>query len=267
MYPFFELFGITIYMTGIGVVVFVLTFVFLMNFYAKRYNVNFWRFFNWLPVFLILPYFFGSYLYHLFDSLLIIPLSINDLMLILSPYGYDFSFIGISLGLFLSTILFLKNVDIKNEQLKWIDIIFYSLSLALVPFGFFLLLGDDFIGQPTNSFLGVSALIPESFIYRFDQVYPVGLILSLVSILCFVLVFSMSYVLKKYGVGLLGFILLLLMLNFIFQFQLYSHNFGISMFGYNFDVKNYWTLILSGIILFYYFRYIKSKEIYNKNKG
>ncbi len=264
MFPSFDLFWLTIYMTWIWIVIFILSTIFLIKFYSKRYNVNFWKFFNWLPLFLILPYILGSYVYHLFDSFMILPLSLNDFFLLISPYWYEFSFIGLTLWFFISLYIFLKDNDIKNEMLKWLDIMFYSICLSLVPLGFFLLLWDDFIWRPTDGFLWVSAFVPESFIYRFDSVYPLWLMMSLIAIICFIFIFFLSYALKKYWVWLFWFIILLLAFNFIFYFQYYTPYFAISIFWYIIGIKNYWTIILSALIIYYYIKWISNNNIYNK---
>ncbi len=259
MYPQIELGWVTFYMTWAAIIFFILSNIFLISFYSKRFNVNFWKFFNWLPVFLILPYILWSYIYHLFSSLLIIPLNFNDLLLILSPYWYDFSFIWISLWLFIAISLFIKNIEVKIEKYKRIDIFFYSISLSLVPLWMLLLLWDDFIWKPTGSALWMTAFSQDSIIYNYEKVYPVWLFLAIAWILSFIVWLFLNYATKKHWIWFLGFIMLLLILNIVFYYQLYPKYFVINMFDYSFDVKNYWTLILSWLIIFLFWKIRSTK--------
>ncbi|MBS8122258.1 hypothetical protein [Candidatus Vampirococcus lugosii] len=254
MYPYINIAGNNIYMTGIGVVIFIISVIFLINFYSKRFNINFWKFFNWLPIFLILPYILGGYFYNLFKYNLVIPLSLNDLFIILSPYGYEFNFIGITLGLIIALSMFLKKIDLRIEKLKWIDVFFYSISLSLVPFGIFLLLGDNFIGRPTSSVFGVSTFLQDSVLYNYDMVYPVGLFLSLLGISIFIIGLILNYIFRRYGIGIFGFIFLSIMINLVFYFQLYDKILVTEMFGYTFDIKNYRTIFISLYFVYLYFR-------------
>jgi hypothetical protein len=41
------------------------------------------------------------------------------------------------------------------------------------------MLGDNFIGFPTDSAIGIKALHFESQLNKFDAVYPIGLFLSI----------------------------------------------------------------------------------------
>ncbi len=257
MYPYFEIAWVTLYMTWLWIISFILANLFLIKFYSKRFNVNFWKFFSWLPLFLLLPYLLWSYFYHFFSSLLIVPMSFSDLYLIISPFWYDFSFFWITLWLAISIYLFINNVDIKTEKYKRIDIFFYSFSLSLVPLGFFLVLWDDFIWNVTTSFVWVSALMSDTVIDSYDMVYPVGIFLSLLWIIVFIIWLFLNYIFKSYWIWFFWFIVLLLLFNFIFHYQMYPKHLVFSVFDYTLDIKNYWTIILSILVFLYYIR-IKS---------
>lgn len=261
MYPYIEFQDMVIYMTGLGIVIFILSIIFLVKFYSKRFNLNFWKFFNWLPLFLILPYILGSYFYNLFYNYIVFPLSINDLMLIISPYDYNFSFVWITLGLLLAVVFFLRSISIPIEKVKWVDVFFYSISLSLVPLGLFLVLGDDFIGLPTDRAFWVSAFMQDSFITRFSWVYPVGLFVSLIWIFSFIMVFFLNFVFRRYGIWVLWFIILLLLFNIVFHFQYYEKVLDFSLFEYEIGLKNYWTILLSLFLVYYYYG-----SLYNPNK-
>ncbi|NOZ44164.1 MAG: hypothetical protein GXP45_03350 [bacterium] len=78
------------------------------------------------------------------------PRSYEELSILLSPRGFHFHFVGILLGIVISIAIFLKKIKRYENKKVWIDILFFSFALALVPLGFFLLLGDNFIGQTTT---------------------------------------------------------------------------------------------------------------------
>lgn len=253
MYPYFELFWITIYMTWLAILVFILTNIFLIKFYSKRFNVNFWKFFNWLPLFIVLPYLLWSYFYYFFSIWLIIPLSLNDLLLIISPYWYNLSFIWISLWLFISIYIFLSKIEVKTEKLKRIDIFFYSISLSLVPLWMLLLLWDNFIWKPTSNFIWISAFLQDSLLYSYDKVYPVWLFLSFLWIVSFMIWLFFNYIFKRYWVGFFWFLVLIFLFNFVFHYQYYPKNLVLNLFNYTFDIKNYWTILISIWIILYYY--------------
>lgn len=265
MYPYFIINWVKVYSLGIWIVISLIVLIFLVYHYSKRYSINFWRFFNRIPVFLILPYLLGSYFYYAIEYFIFVPTTINELKLFLLPYGYEFSFIGISFWLFLAFIIFLKNIKIKAELNKWIDILFYSFSLTLVPLGLFLLLGDNFIGQPTDSILGVRSFFEDSRLIDYNKVYPVWLFVSMIWLLSFLLVFFINYVIKRNWVWVLGFILLIIGMNIVFFFQQYPQHWVFNMFDITFDVKNYWSFLLIIMIIVYYT--LKVKRLNNKNEG
>jgi hypothetical protein len=63
--------------------------------------------------------------------------------------------------------LFFKKINrIENKKL-YADVIFFSITGAIVPLGIFLVLGDDFIGRSTTSIRGVQALHTESALNKF----------------------------------------------------------------------------------------------------
>jgi hypothetical protein len=97
----------------------------------------------------------------------------TELMTLLSPYGYKFHFVGLLIGIVIAIIIFLKKIKrIENKKI-WIDILFYSITLSLVPLGLFLLMGDNFMGNSTTTWLGIKSLHSESQRNKFNLVYPI----------------------------------------------------------------------------------------------
>lgn len=144
MYPYLELFGIKLHMTGIGIVLSCIVFLITAWTLCRKYHQDFMKLFNWLPRLLIPTYLLGLYLSFVLRSGNFIPSSFQ----FLSPYGYDFSFVGIMFGSFVSVLLFLTQFRRNETKKVWIDILFFSFINALILLGIFLLLGDNFIGNP-----------------------------------------------------------------------------------------------------------------------
>jgi len=139
MYPYITLFGERFFMTGIGIVVSFLTFLVVSIYLTRRYHQNFWKFFYWMPLLILLCYFLGSYVQFVFDYGLF-PTTATAFMSLISPYGYQFHFVGLLLGMFIAMAVFIKKIKrIENKKI-WIDILFFSVALSLVPLGVFLLM-------------------------------------------------------------------------------------------------------------------------------
>jgi len=123
---------------------------------------------------------------------------------LLSPYGYKFHFVGIIIGIVRAIRRFFKKLVVGSEKLKRIDLFFFSTSFALVPMGVFFVLGDTIIGKPAPfSSLGVSDLTPEgsSELSKFGKVFPVGIFLSIISLLSFGITFAGKSIMRKDGRG------------------------------------------------------------------
>jgi hypothetical protein len=113
----------------------------------------------------------------------VLPTNLSELMILISPYGYKFHFAGLLLGIFIAIASFLTKIKRTENKKIWIDILFYSLVLSLVPLGIFLLMGDNFIGTQTTSFMGIKSLHSESQWNKFNLVQPIGIYLSLAALL------------------------------------------------------------------------------------
>ena len=75
---------------------------------------------------------------------------------------------------------FFKKIFMKTERYKWVDVMFYSFSAAMIPLGLFLMLGDTFIGKPTDAWFGVVALLNDSAWTNFGRVLPLGIFVSII---------------------------------------------------------------------------------------
>lgn len=116
---------------------------------CKSYKLNFRKLFYWFPTLLIATYLLGSYSYLLIERGIWFPLSsVANLQSWLSPYGYKFHFVGILIGIIWAVRRFFKKLVVGSEKLQWIDLFFFSTSVALIPMGVFFVLGDNIIGKP-----------------------------------------------------------------------------------------------------------------------
>lgn len=242
-------------MTGIGIVVSFLVFISIALYLTKKYHQNFWKFFYWLPLLIVLTYFLWSYVNFLFD-IGIVPTTWSELVTLISPYGYKFHFMGLLIGLFISISMFLKKITrIENKKIRS-DILFFSFALSLVPLWLFLLMGDNFIGSTTTSWLGIKSLHSDSQRNKFNLVYPIGLFLSLWSL--FVALTIKIIKKKKFGYGMLGFAVILILISLILLLQQYPRRIVFSLWSLMFDLKQYSGVLVA---LIAYFAYRKRQKV------
>lgn len=253
MFPYFEVLWLKLYMTGIGIVVFLITFIVVAKYLCNKWHQDFLKFFYWLPFAIFLTYFFGSYFQFILD-VGFIPNSLEQIKILFSPYGYDFNYIGLLFGLVLSLAVFFRKIKRYENKRVWIDIMFLSLTLSTIPLWLFLVFGDNFIGKPSSNIFSLKPLTTESELNKFDGVYPIWIFVSLVSILAVLLVFFLKRMYKKFGYGFFGFIFLLISFGVIFLFQQYPRYGIMSVFGITFDVKHYFSFLLIMFCLHLYYK-------------
>lgn len=240
MFPYIELFGTKIYMTGVGIVI--ASIVFLITTYqlCKKYNQDFVKLFNWLPWLLIAIYVLGLYLTSVFDTWSIIPTSLSAF----SPYGYRFSFVGIVIACFLTIQVFLLGLRRSETKKIWIDIFFFWFVNALAALGFFLLLGENFVWKETASWLSVSTMSTESSLMKFEGVYPIGIFLSIGALLINVIVTMWKRGTKKVWLGIWGFVMIVILFLAILPFWNYSRHGVLAIGNMSFDLNHYVLLLL-----------------------
>ncbi len=273
MYPYILIGDYKLYMVSVGIFLSIVIFLIIVWKLSKRYKLNFWSFFVWFPIFLFLMYFFWSYVYVVLNYKVFFPFSLEQIVSLFFPLGYKFHFIGLSFWFMVAFLLFLFNQKTYIDRLKWIDVIFYSLMISFFILWIFLTLGDNFIWKPTDSEIGVSSLIlcnvdendcfkPISKIDDFIAVHPVWLYFSLVSLIVLLLTLFFNFLFKRFGFWLLGFVMFLMGLNFVFLFQQYPRYLPFIWWDYTLDIKNYWTVaLILFIVLWFILVYIKHKKL------
>lgn len=253
MYPFINIGETKIYMTGLGILLAAITFLLVAAYRCRKYNLVYRRIFYRSPIAIIIMYVLWSYLDFMLQGN-IFPTNGNELLWLITPYGYKFHFVGIAIGGILSIRYFLKNIArIENKKL-YIDVLFFAIAAATIPLGLFLLLGDDVIGKWTSGRLGVQALHTESELNKFNAVYPVGLFIAIWGVLSYVGTLIAKHIQKINGIWFVWFAVLCIGRSIIFLFQLYPRYGVISLGNYIVDIKQYVCVLIALLSLYTYYQ-------------
>jgi len=233
---------------------FLLVFVAVAAYLIKKRKQSFLKFFYWIPLALILMYFMWAYVQFILD-IGWIPTSIEQLKILLSPYNYNFHFVGILIWLTLAMAKFFKSIQrYENKKIR-ADIFFYSFSLALVPLWLFLLLWDDFIGKTTNGFLWVQSLHQDSELNKFTAIYPIGLFISIGSLIITLIFLFLKKIKKRFGLWMWGMSLLLVTINLILLLQQYPRYWVVTIGNITFDIKQHISFLVIMFCLWVYYKW------------
>jgi len=238
MYPYITWWASKIYMTGVGLIIAFIVFLVVGRYLTRKTYQNFWKFFYRLPFLIISMYVLGALTTSILERGSLLS-GIGWFFSTLSPYGYKFHFAGVVVGAFISIGIFLKKIVRIENRKNRADILFFAFSLCIVPLGIFLMLGDNFIGFSTDSIIGIKTLHFESQLNKFDAVYPIGLFLSIWSLLTALFILILKQIKKKTGYGMLGFAILLFVINIILMFQQCPRYGVISIGSVMIDIKQY----------------------------
>ncbi len=225
-------------------------FIAIVFYLTRKYKQDFRRFFYRLPILIILTYILGAYTDFILN-VWFFPKGEERFML-LTPYGYKFHFLGILMGFIISLRIFFKKIQRYESKKLRIDIFFYGISLSLVPLGFFLLLGDNFIWNPSTGSLAVKRLIEDSELRKFSSVYPIGIFISIGSLIITVLVTIFKKRKKRFWFGMLGFAWLLIIINIVFLFQQYPKHGIISVGNVALDIKHHISFLIIMLCFYLY---------------
>lgn len=230
-------------MTGFWLIIAFIIFLIVVFYLTRKTYQNFWKFFYWVPFLIISMYILGALTTSILDRGSL-PVGIGWFLSTLSPYGYKFHFVGVLIGTFISIGVFLKKIIRIENKKNRADILFFAFSLSIVPLGIFLMLGDNFIGFPTESMIGIKALHAQSQLNKFNAVYPIGLFLSIWSLASVLFIIILKRIKKKTGYWMLGFAVLLFIINIVLLYQQYPRYWVISIGSITMDIKQYISFLV-----------------------
>ena len=256
MFPYFNLFGMEFSMTSLWIIVFLICYMIIAYRLCKRWHQDFFRLFYLLPLAIVIVYVLWAYVYFFLNTKgVIFPRSWAELLEMLNPYGYHFHFVGILLWIVISMIIFFCGIKRPENKRVWADILFFSITLSLIPLGIFLVFWDDFIWRASMGAFSVKPLTINSELNKLWSVLPVGLFLSFAAI--FAVLFTLIVKKKKwnFGTGLLWFIVLLILVNVIFMYQQAPRYGVLARWGITFDIKQYVSFfVIMRLLLLYHNR-------------
>lgn len=250
MYPYIELFGTKISMMVIGSIIAAIIFLVTARILTKRNHQDFLKLFYWLPWWVILSYVLWRYVSFSLETWIYIPTSVSNFLTILSPQNFNLHFVGLLIASWICLWIFFSSIKRTENKKIWADILFLSISNALIIFWIFLTLWDSVIWTPTDSIFAVRALTDNSNLTKFDGVYPVWLFISFWILIVHIFVSVLSIILKKNWIWLRWLIWILIVFNIAFFFQSYPKYWLIEFLWTSFDIKQYVSLfvIILGII-------------------
>lgn len=244
MYPIITIRWSQISMTGIGVVITIITFLIVAYLQTKHHNLQFRKLFYWLPLPIITAYILGAYSNFVLMYGKLLPSNIQEILMILSPYDFQFHFVWIVTGLAISIIIFLNTIKFKEEKLRRIESIAYAMSIGFIPLGIFFLLGDNVIGR-TNQQRGIMTFSPQySKRNSFGKVLPVWLYLSIAGALTTGLHIAIKQFYHNIKVGYLTIAILTILTNIALYFQQSPKYWVLAFLDITLDIKAYLSFVI-----------------------
>lgn len=247
MFPFFEVFGVRVSMMAIGVLLSVIVFMFSIWYLCKKYHQDFMKIGYKIPFWLVLTYILSRYFAVALATKDWLPSSWIEIMNIFRLDHFNLHRVGILLSVFICLSVFFSGVKrIENKRI-WIDILFSAFCNGIMLLGLFLVLWDTVIGSSTQSIFAVRALREGSWLNKFYGVYPVGLFLSLGTLIVNIVVNVWRILAKKSWRWLRGMLALLVVINICFLFQYYPRYWLVNILWISLDIKQYSSLFVFAI--------------------
>lgn len=255
MFPYFTLFGMEFSMTSLWIIVFLICYTLIAYRLCKKWHQDFYKLFYILPIAILITYILWAYVYFFLNNQwIIIPRTRESLVDMLNPYWYHFHFVWILLGVVISMIIFFSSIKRAENKRVRADILFFSITLSLIPLWIFLVFWDNFIWKVSTSFLAVKPLTINSELNKLWSVYPIGLFVSFAAILS--VLFTILTRKWKFGKWLIWFIVLLILINIIFMYYQQAPRYWVlAIKNITFDIKQYTSFfVMMLFVLFYYNR-------------
>lgn len=254
MFPYFRLFGMEFSMTSLWIIAFLLCYILIAHRLCKKWHQDFYKLFYLLPVAIIITYIFWAYVYFFLNNKwAIIPRSWWELLDILNPYGYHFHFVWILMWAAVSMLIFFSGIKRTENKRVRADILFFSITLSLIPLWIFLVFGDNFIWKASMWLLAVKPLTTNSELNKLWSVYPIGLFLSFAAIITTLLTLLIKKKKLIFGTWLIWFMILLVFINIIFMYQQAPRYWVLARGWITFDIKQYasFFVIMLFVLLYY----------------
>lgn len=246
MYHYITLGSMKIYMTGLGILCFLIVFLRTIRLQSKKYPlIQAKQFLRYFPYYLIGTYFFSTYVRYLIKDFVIIPLNREQLLLYISPYEYTFHFVGIVVWMLVCGWHFFRTIPDLEQKKQRRQTFFHAITLGLIPLWIFLLLGDDFIGKSTDGYFFVSAIRPDSQVAIYEKVFPLWTVLSIGGLCLHIIsnIINKKHEDKDYTFTL--FCILCIFLAFLLLFQQYPKHLVSRVWPFIFDIKQYLLLLIA----------------------
>ena len=256
MFPYFNLFGMEFSMTSLWIIVFLICYILIAHRLCKKWHQDFYKLFYLLPAAIIITYVLWAYVYFFLNNKWVIfPRSWWELLDILNPYGYHFHFVWILMWVVISMLIFFSSIKRAENKRVRADILFFSITLSLIPLGIFLVFGDNFIWKASMGLLSVKPLTINSELNKLWSVYPIGLFVSFAAIITTLLTLLIKKRKLIFGTWLIWFIILLIFINIIFMYQQAPRYWVLARWWITFDIKQYASFfVIMLLILLYYNR-------------
>jgi len=254
MFPYITIWTTRLYMTWIWIVVSLLVFIIVASYLCNKFKQSFWTLFYNIPIVLVLSYVLWTYFNFAFKNWFL-PENWAEVLSMLSPYNFSFSLVWIILWITIWFTILLKNISRYENKKVRIDILFISTGLALIPLGFFLLLGDEFIWNTTESFLAVRSLHIDSELNKFSGVFPIWLFLMIWSLVSTTIIVLAKRKIKQFWIWMIWFVMLCLVIGITIIFQQYPRHWVISITkNISLDIKHYILFLVAMYCLLIYYK-------------
>ncbi len=237
-------------MMVVGCIIAAIIFLITARILTKRNHQDFLKLFYRLPLRIILSYILWRYISFSLETWIYFPTSLSNLLTILSPQNFNFHFVGLLIASRICLWIFFSSIKRSENKKIWADILFLSISNALIVFGIFLTLWDTVIWTPTDWIFAIRALTDNSALTKFDWVYPVWLFISFGVLIIHVIVSIFSIIFKKNWMWMRWLVWILIVFNIAFLFQSYPKYWLINILWVSLDIKQYLSIpiIIHGII-------------------
>jgi len=243
MYPILNLWWRSLSMTGLGIVSFLLVFIFVAQKKATQQGVQFRLLLRYIPLIVMWGYLLGTWSRYLRSDFIVFPIDPKQRLLYLSPYEYHFHFTWLLIGISFWRYKFLQTQRRETHLRRW-TILFESLCIASIPLGIFFLFGDHFIGKPVDTGWYLSAIDPFSKVAAYDKVMPLWLYLAAWSSVLYVLISLANQRKKNVYRAFPGLILYWSMIGVLLLRQIYPRHLVTKILWHTVDVKQYICLVV-----------------------